>query len=84
MSEMQTLNVRPESREHSSRGALSGRPQQDIKIDPIDIKTKQKVLEWLANDIKMLKYNQRLIEDLPLYCKNGVFLCDLANRLSGR
>jgi len=25
-----------------------------------------------------------LIEDLPLYCKNGVFLCDLANRLSGK
>jgi hypothetical protein len=32
----------------------------------------------------LLKVNHRLLEDLPLYCKNGVFLCDLANRLSSR
>jgi hypothetical protein len=42
------------------------------------------VLEWLGNEINLLKVNQRLLEDLPLYCKNGVFLCDLANRLSSR
>ena len=50
----------------------------------METKTKLKVLDWIANEVKLVKYNQRLLEDLPLYCKNGVFLCDLANRLSGR
>lgn len=56
----------------------------EIKIYPADPKTKLRVLEWLGNEVKLLKVNQRLLEDLPLYCKNGVFLCDLANRISGR
>ena len=56
----------------------------DFVISPVDMKTKHKILEWLANEVKLVKLNQRLLDDLPLYCKNGVFLCDLANRLSGR
>ena len=57
---------------------------QEINVEPVDAKLKQRVLEWLATDIKLVKMNPRLIDDLPLYCKNGVFLCDLANRISGR
>lgn len=74
--------MRPESKEPKKQAKEL--MFQEIKIDTVDLKTKQKVLEWLANEVKLVKLNQRLIEDLPLYCKNGVFLCDLANRLSGR
>lgn len=28
-----------------------------IRIDSVDIKTKQRVLEWLGNEIKLLKVN---------------------------
>ncbi len=85
MSEMQTLNVRPAPKEcQQSQQKEKNIAFSEIKIDPVDGKTKLRVLEWLSNEVKLLKYNQRLIEELPFYCKNGVFLCDLANRLSGR
>jgi len=38
----------------------------------------------LVQEIKLLKKNDKLIADLPLYCKNGVFFCDLINRLGGK
>lgn len=83
MSEMQTLNVQPiakESNNATNRTVMFS----EITVEPVDMKIKQRVLEWLSSQVKLVKTNQRLIDDLPLYCKNGVFLCDLANRLSGR
>jgi hypothetical protein len=91
MSEMQTLNVRPESKEGTERaggraGSSNGKSLlfQNIQVITVDEKTKIRLLEWLSSEVKLVKNNQRLLDDLPLYCKNGVFLCDLANRLSGR
>lgn len=84
MSEMQTLNVQPEVIENKNSHHQKQLMFAPIKIDPVEPKIKQRVLEWLGNEVKLLKVNQRLLDDLPLYCKNGVFLCDLANRLSGR
>jgi len=34
--------------------------------------------------VKLLRNNDKLINDLPMYCKNGVFFCDLINRLNGK
>lgn len=79
---MQTLQVRPLSKERAD--SQKTQMLNEINITPVDTRVKQRVLEWLGSEVKLLKTNQRLIEDLPLYCKNGVFLCDLANRLSGR
>lgn len=56
----------------------------EIVIAPVELKVKHRILEWLSIEVKLVKNNPSLLEDLPLYCKNGVFLCDLANRLSGR
>ncbi|CDW89619.1 UNKNOWN [Stylonychia lemnae] len=83
MNEMQTLNIQPESKE---LGSNKNKPLllQEVKIDIIDIKTQYKVLDWLVQDVKLLKNNERLINELPLYCKNGVFFCDLINRLNGK
>ena len=83
---MQTLNVKPSSKETSqpTQSTRTMMVSSEIKIDQVDLKTKQRVLEWLSSDVKLVKYNERLIEELPFYCKNGVFLCDLANRLSGK
>lgn len=41
---------------------------QDVIIETVDYKTKVRLLEWLASDINLVKYNIKLIEDLPLYC----------------
>ena len=59
MSEMQTLNVKPSSKE-SSQPTQSTRTMMvssEIKIDQVDLKTKQRVLEWLSSDVKLVKYN---------------------------
>ena len=59
MSEMQTLNVKPSSKE-SSQPTQSTRTinvSSVIKIDQVDLKTKQRVLEWLSSDVKLVKYN---------------------------
>jgi hypothetical protein len=60
MSEMQVLNVQPEP----SKGGMF----QDMIVETVDYKTKVRLLEWLASDINLVKYNIKLIEDLPLYC----------------
>jgi hypothetical protein len=57
---------------------------EEIKIDPVDLKTKHRVLDWLIIDVKLLRRNDNLINELPLYCKNGVFFSDLINRLNGK
>eukprot|EP00347_Sterkiella_histriomuscorum_P018003 403347156 len=85
MSEMQTLKILPESKEvgttkHKQQTLL----QQEITIDPVDTKTQYKILDWLIQDVKLLKHNDKLISELPFYCKNGVFFCDLINRLNGK
>lgn len=56
---MQTLNVKPSSKE-SSQPTQSTRTMMissEIKIDQVDLKTKQRVLEWLSSDVKLVKYN---------------------------
>lgn len=83
MSEMQTLNVQPIAKE-SNNATYRTVMFSEITVEPVDMKIKQRVVEWLSSQVKLVKANLRLIDDLPLYCKNGVFLCDLANRLSGR
>lgn len=80
MSEMQTLKVQPLPKESTNKRDLI----KEIKIDPVDQKTKYKVLDWLSSEVKLLKYNEKLLNDLPLYCKNGVFFADLINRLNGK
>ena len=50
----------------------------------MDQKTKFKILDWLTQEVKLLRANPKLIDDLPMYCKNGVFFCDLVNRLNGK
>ena len=68
---MQTLNVE----------------KNEVEIHPVDEKTKNKLLKWLVDDIKLIS-NQvnpaKLLLDLPKYCRNGVLFGDLINRLRGR
>lgn len=83
--EMQTLTVQPESKEGGASKSQNRAPYNpEIKVDPVDLKIKQKVLEWLTQEVKMLKYNEKLLDQFPLYCKNGVFFFDLINRLNGK
>jgi len=49
MSEMQQLTVQPEEK------ALV--EQDEVKIDPVDSKTKAKLLEWLCGEVRLLKYS---------------------------
>ena len=53
-------------------------------MDKVDNKTKLRILDWLTQEVKLLRANPKLIDDLPMYCKNGVFFCDLVNRLNGK
>jgi hypothetical protein len=82
MKEMQTLSVQPETKDTSNKSKHL--MLQEIKVDPVDNKIKFKVLDWLSQEVKLLKYNEKLLDELPLYCKNGVFFCDLINRLNGK
>jgi len=76
------LSIEPEGKE--SKGHNKSLMFSEIKIDPVDAKTKTKILEWLIEDIKLLKHNDKLIDHLPMFCKNGVFFFDLINRLNGK
>ena len=71
MEQMQTLNVE----------------RKEVEVQPVDEKTKLKLIRWLIDDIKLIS-NQvnpaKLILDLPKYCRNGVLFGDLINRLRGR
>jgi len=68
MQQMQTLNVE----------------KNEVEIHPVDEKTKNKILKWLVEDVKLIS-NQvstaKLLIDLPKYCRNGVLFGDLVNRL---
>jgi hypothetical protein len=51
------------------------------------MKTKIKLIEWLSFEVKLLKSsnnNDKLLNELPQYCRNGVFFFDLINRLNGK
>ena len=48
MNEMQTLNIQPESKEvGSNKNNKTTLLLEQVKIDPVDIKTQYKVLDWL-------------------------------------
>ena len=71
MRQMQTLDVE----------------KNEVEIHPVDEKTKHKLLRWLIEDVKLISNQvnpQKLILDLPKYCRNGVLFGDLINRLRGR
>lgn len=57
MSEMQTLKVRPESNDGQSRNGQKQLMFQDIQIIPVETKTKLRILDWLANEVKLVKHN---------------------------
>jgi hypothetical protein len=50
MQEMQTLNVKPEAKESKVQKKVL-----EIKVDPVDIKTKIKVMDWLIFEVKLIK-----------------------------
>jgi hypothetical protein len=45
MQEMQTLNVQPESKESKDKKILLF---NEIKVDPVDIRIKNKIIDWLV------------------------------------
>ncbi len=57
---------------------------EDAVLAPprVDIKTKQRVLEWLE-EIQLIKEGAVTIANFPQYCRNGVLLSDLVTRLEG-
>ena len=68
---MQTLNIE----------------KKDVEIQPVDEKTKFRLIRWLIDDVKLISNMVnpvKLIQDLPKYCRNGVLFGDLVNRLRGR
>ena len=59
------------------------------KKQVIDDGLKLRIIEWLVNEVRMLKsMNERQVEELkanlPEYCRSGVMFCDLINRLNGK
>ena len=82
MQEMQTLNVAPERKESASK-----KKSEEITIPEVERRTKIKLMDWLVFEVKLIKNNtncDKLINDLPHYCRNGVFFSDLINRLNGK
>lgn len=63
MHEMQTLTIQPESKEIKTII-----PKQEIQVDPVDFKTKFRILDWMSQEVKLIKLNnnnEKLLEDLP-------------------
>ena len=61
--------------------------QNQFEVHPVDEKTKVRLLRWLIDDIKLLGNHlqfQKLINEFPRYCRNGVLFGDLINRIKGR
>lgn len=53
----------------------------------IDHRTKLKLIRWLVDDVSLISPTlsiDRLTADLPKFCRSGVLLGDLLNRLHGR
>lgn len=88
LSEMRTLNVRPELKAANEEIARSNSALYKSQI--IDQNLKIKILEWLTNDIRLLKPVSgekqiiELIGTFPQYCRTGVIFADLINRLNGK
>ena len=60
MSEMQTLTIQPENKERKSKEEL------EVKVDPVDLKIKQKILEWLSGEVKLIQSkSEKLVKDFP-------------------
>ena len=71
MQQMQTLNIE----------------KKELMVHPVDEKTKIRVIRWLVDDVKLISNQlnlQKLLQDFPMYCRNGVLFGDLINRLQGR
>jgi hypothetical protein len=58
-----------------------------VEINEVDERTKVRVIRWLIEDVKLISPSlliEKLLTDLPKYCRNGVLFGDLLNRLHGR
>jgi len=53
------------------------------KLPKTNIKTRQKIIDWLQN-IRLIKKNSVSTSEFHGYCRNGVLLYDLISRLEGR
>ena len=96
MSEMQTLNIRPSAicSVHCTfdNRADKSNNQSDVntsQVAPVDEQLKIKILEWLTNDVRLLKpmndkQRESLLQYFPSYSRTGVIFADLINRLNGR
>ncbi len=65
----------PERRQNVPEG-------EKITIAKVDIRTRQRVLEWLE-EIQLIKEGSVNVADFPNYCRNGVLIGDLIVRLEG-
>ena len=67
---------------------LKVQPQvNELKVQPVDDRTKLKILRWLIEDVKLLGQQNSVIKlanELVGYCRNGVLFADLLNKLAGR
>ena len=94
ISEMRSLTVRPMGRDPNenefsqTHQTARIRAQEleignDVQIDPINPKTKNKLLKWLES-INLIRRNAVSVKEFPQFCRNGVIFFDLVNKLSGR
>lgn len=52
---MLTLKVKPESKEPKSLHSL-----EELRVDPVEGKTKAKLVDWLTSEVKLLKFSEKL------------------------
>lgn len=60
----------------------SRRLMHDADVQPVDTKTKYKILNWLES-IGLIKESAVDVDEFPSYCRNGVMFFDLINRMEG-
>ena len=48
----------------------------------VDVKTQNKLLDWLTQ-IQLIKQKATSVSEFPSYCRNGVLLSDLIQRIEG-
>lgn len=53
--------------------------EEQISAEPVDLKTKHKILSWLE-DIHLIKPSASTVAEFPYYCRNGVLIADLIAR----
>ena len=91
------MNIRP-STISNAQGSFDNRGPHDnnnaseattSQIGQVDEQLKMKILDWLTNDVRLLKpmtekQKDGLLRNFPQYSRTGVIFADLINRLNGR